>query len=260
MTQIQRLLIFALFLGCFIDAEAAERSLDIETIQIPKVSKEGQRLGSRKQSFPPSLFRLPRPYSDLKEQNERVRTTFNAEADRLRESIKTEPGKHVVVFDCHGTLTNRNRPECDEGPYRQIIDLYCEFSALGVTVLISSAWHDMLQVLQSLRAAGIAHTAEMLTETVLEERTKAAYTIVHVGNIVSARQEPHFEGIFANKLEAAIWCARRQGILDISSITLFDDQDVNIDTFVGRHGEVFGVRYPAPHGILVPPYAVFNPE
>ncbi len=250
----QKLLFSVLYFCCLIHVEAAEKTPAEEDSTTPK-----REAGSRRRYSHPSFINLRLP-CNKEEQNERVRTTFNVEANRLRESIKTEPGKHVIVFDCHGTLTNRNRPECDEGPYRQIVDLYCEFSALGVTILISSAWHDMLQVLQSLRAAGIAHTAEMLTETVLEERTKAAYTIVHVGNIVSARQEPHFEGIFANKLEAAIWCARQQGLLDISSITLFDDQDVNIDTFMSRPGEIFGVRYPAPQGILVPPYAVFNSE
>lgn len=196
---------------------------------------------------------------DLKEQDEKERTAFYTEVARLRELLTT-PGRHVVVFDCHGSLTNQKIPEITEGPYRQIVDLYHEFSALDAIAVISSAWQDMERVLQSLHAAGIKSIEETLTGIVFEERTQTEYTIAHAGNVVSARQEPHLEKNFVNKLEAALWYARQQGITSIASITLLDDQDTHVRCFMKEGGEMFGVHYPAPRGILVPSYAVFNPE
>ncbi len=151
-------------------------------------------------------------------------------------------------------------PESAEATYSQIISLYHEFSGLGAQVIISSAWQEMRRVLQSLHAVGIEHTAEILTETAMEERTKTEYTIVHAGNVVSAREEPYFEKGFVNKLEAALWYARRQGITSIASITLLDDQDTHVSCFMRKREEMFGVSCPAPRGILIPPYAVLNSE
>lgn len=138
---------------------------------------------------------LPVICIDLKEQDERQRTDFMVEIARLRELL-TRPRIHVVVFDCHGSLTDKKAPESTERPYGQIGSLYHEFSELGTEIVISTAWHDMSRILDSLRAASVEKTAAILTETVVEERTQTEYTIVHSGNVISARREPHFQRFF----------------------------------------------------------------
>lgn len=244
---------FLLFILCFclIYVEAAGK--------MPGEDEPKKELRSRKPLVPKSLFSVPLPCVDLKERDEKQRRSFNAEISCLR-GLLTTPGKHVVVFDCHGCLTNKKMPESTEGPYQQIVSLYQEFLALGAEVVISSAWSEMPVVIRSLQMAGIEYAEEILTETILGEHTKSQYTIVHAGNVVSARQEPHFEKIFADKLEAALWYMRKKGITAVTSITLLDDQDVNIRCFIKKPGEIFGVHYPEPQGILVPSYAVLNPE
>lgn len=253
MIYLSKFLLFILCL-CFFYVEAAGK--------MPGEEEPKNGLGSRRPSAPglSDLFSLAYAgFVALEERDEEQRNSFNAEIIRLR-GLLTTPGIHVVVFDCHGSLTDKKTPESTEGPYRQIVSLYHELFDLGAQVIISSAWENIERVLQSLRAAGIKNPEGIRTEIAVEEPTRTEYTIVHAGNVVSAREEPHMEKTFTNKLEAALWYIGKQGITSIASITLFDDQDTNVRCFMKEEGKIFGVRYPKPQGILIPPYAVLNPE
>lgn len=189
------------------------------------------------------------PSLDPKREEAVQREAFNSEIIKLREILSTgDPKKHFVVFDCHGTLTNKKTPDVSERPYEEVVKIYQEFSAREATVIISSAWEDMGRVLQSLDAAGIKHASEIQTE-IME-----GYEIMYVGNVVSAREVERFLDAdkFYSKREAALWYARKQGIDEISSLTLLDDQDSNLQIFTRESRSVFSVSCPLPKGILVP--------
>jgi hypothetical protein len=213
--------------------------------------------GIRRQLSSTTDFSLVFP--DIAQQNEQICKIFNAEVNKLRELItqtdESQRLRHLVIFDCHGTLTKEKVPDDHEHPYPKLTDLYHELCALKATVVISSAWDDMPRVLQSVGAAGIRR-AEVVTTEIVDD-----YEIVHAGNVVGARNATRlpFEGnLFCKKREAGIRFASQHGIKEINSLTLFDDQDTNIHAFMDvGEGELFGVRYPKPKGILVPDSGFF---